>query len=152
MECNCTWPLCPVHTGSLCSNEAFERHCEGCDRVHFIGDIRLGDGIHLCVDCGTAIANILFVELTLLMEDIGNHLPVRLRKISEIIAEHYTNVAKESGKKPVMEAIVVLGFAALLSCDPTAKITTEEILRIEDIVHRLSTLQDSLNPTIKETA
>lgn len=57
-ECNCPDALhCPAHPGTLCSGISESTHCRapGCKEDHFIGEGVIGEGVTLCVPCGSAI-------------------------------------------------------------------------------------------------
>lgn len=160
--CNCPWMECTNHPGSLCSNKSvYIDECPnpGCKKQHWLGEGSIGEDVHICVACSTAMLKIIKEDVPNVMQKFTKYMPKWMGPLNDLLREAYKDKQDIGWVKPQKDALGVLTFAYIITRfdskggDTPKTIPVELLVQLADVKKRLSELIRSfkgIQPKIKE--
>lgn len=115
LDCNCPWMECAHHPQALCPDKASEVDCPNHDEshaAHYLGEGSLGDDVHICTGCASALMNVFMDEIVDLMQDLHEFVPKWLYPLESMCRHTYKSRLVQGGwEKPQADADAILALA-----------------------------------------
>ena len=121
---------------------------EDCHDVHFLGDVSLGEDIHICTGCADAIVRVLLDELLALMQDVSHIVPPYLKPLETFVREVYKTSSTSLGwLLPQDDAMAVLSFASAVFHIEADKTPIELIERADALAMKIIQISKAFEDT-----